>query len=85
MTNLSINGQIMTVLTKNYENKETVYLQFMCESEAKGIEILKVKITNDQDIQVVKKGDLVSVPISIASINGNLYYSQTDKLKILKH
>lgn len=84
MTNLNITGQIMTVLIKNYENKETVYLQFMCESEAKGIEILKVKITNNQDIQSVKKGDLVSVPISIAAVNGNLYYSQVDKLKILK-
>ena len=84
MSNLNITGQIMTILTKSYEGKDTNYLQFMVESESKGIEILKVKITIDEDINKVEKGLTVSVPISISSMNGNLYYSQTNSLKILK-
>ena len=84
MSNLNITGQIMTILKKSYEGKDTNYLQFMTESESRGIEILKVKITVDEDINKVEKGLTVSVPISISAVNGNLYYSQTNSIKILK-
>lgn len=84
MSNLNIQGQILTIIKKSYEGKDTNYLQFMTESESKGIEILKVKITIDEDINKVEKGLTVSVPISISSMNGNLYYSQSNSLKILK-
>lgn len=78
MTNISINGKIISVLEKSFENKKTVYAQFLMESESKGMEILKVKITNENDISKLEKDILVSVPVAISSVNGNLYYSQSN-------
>ena len=84
MTNISINGKIITVLEKMYEDKKTVYAQFLMESEAKGMEIIKVKITNEADIQKLEKDLVVSVPVSIVGVNGNLYYSQADNIRFPK-
>lgn len=83
MTNISINGKIISVLEKSFENKKTVYAQFLMESENKGMEILKVKITNENDISKLEKDILVSVPVAISSVNGNLYYSQSNNIKFL--
>ena len=55
MTNITINGKIITVLEKKFEDKKTVYAQFLMESESKGMEIIKVKITNEADIQKLEK------------------------------
>jgi hypothetical protein len=84
MTNISINGKIITVLEKMYEDKKTVYAQFLMESEAKGMEIIKVKITNEADIQKLEKDLVVSVPVSVVAVNGNLYYSQADNIRFHK-
>ena len=84
MTNISINGKIITVLEKMYEDKKTVYAQFLMESEAKGMEIIKVKITNEADIQKLEKDLVVSIPVSISAVNGNLYYSQSDNIRFHK-
>ena len=82
-TNITINGKIISVLEKSFENKKTIYAQFLMESETKGMEILKVKITNENDIPKIEKDNLVSIPVSISSVNGNLYYSQISQIKIL--
>lgn len=84
MTNITINGKIMTVLEKKFEDKKTVYAQFLMESESKGMEIIKVKIVNEADIQKLEKDLVVSVPVSISAVNGNLYYSQADNIKFHK-
>ena len=84
MTNISINGKIITVLEKMYEDKKTVYAQFLMESEAKGMEIIKVKITNEADIQKLEKDLVVSIPVSVVAVNGNLYYSQSDNIRFHK-
>lgn len=84
MTNITINGKIITVLEKKFEDKKTVYAQFLMESESKGMEIIKVKITNEADIQKLEKDLVVSVPVTMAAINGNLYYSQSDNIKFHK-
>ncbi|WP_157353149.1 hypothetical protein [Aliarcobacter butzleri] len=84
MTNITINGKIITVLEKKFEDKKTVYAQFLMESESKGMEIIKVKITNESDIQKLEKDLVVSVPVSILAVNGNLYYSQADNIKFSK-
>ena len=84
MTNISINGKIITVLEKMYEDKKTVYAQFLMESEAKGMEIIKVKITNEADIQKLEKDLVVSVPVLVVAVNGNLYYSQADNIRFHK-
>lgn len=82
-TNITINGKIISVLEKSFENKKTIYAQFLMESETKGMEILKVKITNENDISKLEKDAVVSVPVSISSVNGNLYYSQISQIKFL--
>ena len=84
MTSITINGKIMTVLEKKFEDKKTVYAQFLMESEAKGMEIIKVKIVNEADIQKLEKDLVVSIPVSISAVNGNLYYSQADNIKFHK-
>ena len=82
-TNITINGKIISVLEKSFENKKTIYAQFLMESETKGMEILKVKITNENDISKLEKDSLVSIPVSISSVNGNLYYSQISQIRFL--
>ncbi len=84
MTSITINGKIMTVLEKKFEDKKTVYAQFLMESESKGMEIIKVKIINEADIQKLEKDLVVSIPVSISAVNGNLYYSQADNIKFHK-
>lgn len=84
MTNITINGKIITVLEKIYEDKKTIYAQFLMESESKGMEIIKVKIVNEADIQKLEKDLVVSIPVSIAAVNGNLYYSQSDNVRFSK-
>ena len=54
------------------------------ESESKGMEIIKVKIVNEADISKLEKDLIVSVPVSIVAVNGNLYYSQADNIKFHK-
>ncbi|WP_323593261.1 hypothetical protein [Aliarcobacter butzleri] len=84
MTQILINGKIITVLEKIYEDKKTVYAQFLMESESKGMEIIKVKITNEADIQKLEKDLMVSIPVSVVGVNGNLYYSQSDNIRFHK-
>ena len=84
MTNITINGKIMTVLEKKFEDKKTVYAQFLMVSESKGMEIIKVKILNEADIQKLEKDLVVSIPVSISAVNGNLYYSQSDNIRFHK-
>ena len=80
MTSITINGKIMTVLEKKFEDKKTVYAQFLMESESKGMEIIKVKIINEADIQKLQKDLRVSIPVSVVAVNGNLYFSQSDNI-----
>ncbi|MCT7573130.1 MULTISPECIES: hypothetical protein [Aliarcobacter] len=84
MTQILINGKIITVLEKMYEDKKTIYAQFLMESESKGMEIIKVKITNEADIQKLEKDLVVSIPVSVVAVNGNLYYSQSDNIRFHK-
>ena len=82
-TNITINGKIISVLEKSFENKKTIYAQFLMESETKGMEILKVKITNENDISKLEKDTHVSIPVSLSSVNGNLFYSQISQIEFL--
>ena len=51
------------------------------ESDSKGMEVIKVKMTIDSDIALLQKGEIVSIPISIITANGNLYFSQVEAMK----
>lgn len=78
---INITGTVMSVLNKTYEDKTTVNIQFLKESESKGIEVLKVKLTDDTDITKVQNGQAISIPVNIACVNNNLYYSQAGGIK----
>ena len=84
MTSITINGKILSILEKSYENKKTVYAQFLMESETKGMEIIKVKIIKEEDILKLEKDAVVSIPVSISTVNGNLFYSQINTIKFHK-
>ena len=84
MTSITINGKILTILEKEFENKKTVYAQFLMESESKGMEIIKVKIVKEEDILKLEKDIVVSIPVSISTVNGNLFYSQINNIKFHK-
>ncbi len=78
---INIAGTVMSVLNKTYEDKTTVNIQFLKESESKGIEVLKVKLTENTDISKVQQGQAISIPVNIACVNNNLYYSQAGEIK----
>lgn len=80
-TQLTISGKIMAVVEKSFENKKTVYTQFLMESDSKGMEVVKVKMTVDSDIALLQKGEVVSIPISVITANGNLYFTQAEAMK----
>ena len=81
MTTITINGKIMAVVEKAYEGKKAVYAQFLLESEAKGMAVIKVKMTVETDIQQLQKGEFISIPVSVVSVNGNLYFTQSEAMK----
>ena len=80
-TQISNNGKVMAITEKMYEGKKTIYAQFLLESEAKGMEIIKVKITNETDIIQLKKDEFVSLPVVIACVNNTIYFTQCDAIK----
>lgn len=62
----------------------------ICQSKVKSIpiflfiqvEVIKVKITKDEDKLKLFKDAIVSIPVSIVAVNGNLYYTQSDFLTV---
>ena len=80
-TQILIYGKLMAITEKTYEGKKTVYAQFLLESEARGMEIIKVKITNEADIAQLKKDEFISIPIVIACVNNTIYFTQCDAIK----
>lgn len=83
-TNLIINGTIMAIIEKDYNNEKTIYTQFLKEDEKNGFELIKVKMTIPSDYSKLQQNQMVSIPINLVSVNGNLYYSQSAELKILR-
>ena len=83
-TNITINGTIMAVIEKDYNNDKTVYAQFLKEDIKKGFEVIKVKITIESDYSKLQQNQVVSIPVSIATVNGNIYFSQSSEVKVLR-
>ena len=46
---ITITGKISTILEKEYQGAKTTQVQFLMESDSKGIEVIKVKITKNED------------------------------------
>ncbi len=83
-TNITINGTVMAVIEKDYNNDKTVYAQFLKEDTKKGFEVIKVKITIESDYSKLQQNQVVSIPVNIAVVNGNMYFSQSSELKVLR-
>lgn len=83
-TNIVINGTVMAVVEKDYNSEKTVYAQFLKEDLKKGFEVIKVKMTIQSDYSKLQQNQVVSIPVNIATVNGNLYYSQSFEMKVLK-
>ena len=81
MCTITINGKIMAITEKVYEGKKTVYAQFLMESDSKGMEIIKVKITIDTDIVQLQKGEIVSIPVVVVCANNIIYFTQCETIK----
>ena len=82
---ITITGKISAILEKEYQGAKTTQVQFLMESDSKGIEVIKVKITKDEDKLKLFKDAIVSIPVSIVAVNGNLYYSQSDYMSVSNH
>jgi hypothetical protein len=83
-TNLTINGNIMAIVEKDYNNEKTVYVQFLKEDVKKGFEVIKVKMTVQSDYSKLQQNQMVSIPVNLANVNGNIYFSQNAELKVLR-
>ena len=79
---ITITGKISAILEKEYQGAKTTQVQFLMESDSKGIEVIKVKIRKDEDKLKLFKDAIVSIPVSIVAVNGNLYYTQSDFLTV---
>ena len=75
-TKLTFIGQIYAVAKKLFEDKETVYAQFLNKLENGGVEILQVKMTDLADIKNLKEGLTVKIPIKVAVFQNKLYFTQ---------
>lgn len=83
-TNITINGIIMAIVEKEYNNDKTVYAQFLKEDDKKGFEIIKVKMTVQSDYSKLQQNQMVSIPVNLVSVNGNIYFSQSSELKVVR-
>ena len=74
----------MAVIEKDYNNDKTVYAQFLKEDTKKGFEVIKVKITIESYYSKLQQNQVLSIPVNIAVVNGNMYFSQNSELKVLR-
>lgn len=82
-SNILIKGQILKVLEKEFEGKKSYSLQFMTADAKKGFLILSVKVDIEFFNNEIKDNSNVEVPVRVVAVNQNLYYSATDKVKLL--
>ncbi len=77
-TKLVLLGSIYAVAKKTYKEEETIYAQFLNKKEDGTIDIQKVKMTDKNDIQSIKEGQNVKIPVNISSYEGKLYFTQLE-------
>ncbi len=82
---ISINGKISAIVEKEYQGVKTTQVQFLMESDTKGMEVIKVKITKDEDKLKLFKDAVVSIPVTISAVNGNIFYSQCNVIQVINN
>ena len=79
-TKLVLIGQVYSIARKQFEEQETVYAQFLNKQENGGVEIQQVKITDIADIQNLKEGQSVKIPVKVSSFQNKLYFTQIEPI-----
>jgi len=79
MAQIIINGKAEHTQEKEFQGKKTISIQFLSKSERKGFEVIKVKLTDE--ITTVKEGDIIGIPVSISTMNNQIFYTQTGQIK----
>ena len=77
---LIIMGSIYAIAIKEFKEEKTVYVQFLNKIDNGGVEIQQVKMTEKNDIAILKEGLNVKIPIKISSFNNKLYYTQIEPI-----
>ena len=85
MYSLKLVGQIEFIKSSVFEGKNVNKLQFLNIGE-KGVEIKEVKLSENQDIKVLKIGDNVEIDVKLftSKTASDIYFSQNGEIKILK-
>ena len=78
---LYLNGKVASIRKSSYEGKESVKLQFI-DNTGNGISLIEVKLSENENSDQYKDNMSVVVPVSVSSVNGNIYYKQTGKIKV---
>ncbi len=79
-TKLIFIGQVYAVAKKQFEEQETVYAQFLNKQDNGGVEIQQVKMTEHSDIQNLKEGQAVKIPVKVSSYQNKLYFTQIEPI-----
>ena len=81
-TNLFMVGEINFIKKTEFEGAVSHKIQFITEDETKGISLIEVKLLEEQDLTILKRGTKVQIPISISTMNSKIYYKQNGKLSV---
>jgi len=73
-------GNIFAVSKKTFEDKETVYAQFLNKKEDGGVEIQQIKITVKEDLALLKEGENIKITIKISTYQNKLFFTQTEPI-----
>lgn len=79
-TKLIITGSIYAISKKSFEGQETVYAQFLNKKDDGGVEIQQVKITDSQDVALLKEGLNVKIPVKVSPYQNKLFFTQVEPL-----
>ncbi len=79
-TKLIIIGTVYAIAKKSFEGQDTVYAQFLNKKENGGVEIQQVKMTDIIDIDNLKEGQNLKIPVKVSSYQNNMYYTQVESI-----
>jgi len=79
-TKLLLIGTVYAVAKKSYNEEDTIYVQFLNKIDNGGVEIQQVKLTDKKDIEVIKEGVAVKIPVKVSSYQNKLFFTQVEPI-----
>ena len=79
-TKIILAGSIYAISKKNFEGQDTIYAQFLNKTETGGVEIQQVKMIDTSDIQSMKEGANVKIPVKISSYQNKMFFTQVESM-----